>query len=122
MATAVVQETMKEVVVESATLDIPDKMASGKKRAKKSTTPQNDEINKEKSTDVQEESITTTTEKQQFLIVAKSVRTFLKNLPQACHLSQDALPMLNQKVLDMLLVASARAHANSRKTIKSSDF
>ena len=57
-----------------------------------------------------------------YLIVAKSVRTFLKNLPTACHCGADALPTLNQKVTEMLCEASQRAHANGRKTLKSSDF
>jgi hypothetical protein len=58
----------------------------------------------------------------QYLIVAKSVRTFLKNLPTACHCGADALPTLNQKVTEMLIEATVRAHANGRKTLKSSDF
>lgn len=58
----------------------------------------------------------------QFLIVAKSVRTFLKNLPQACHCGADALPTLNQKVTELLIEASMRAHLNGRKTLKICDF
>ena len=57
-----------------------------------------------------------------YLIVAKSVRTFLKGLPTACHCGADALPTLNTKVTELLMEASARAHANGRKTIKFSDF
>ena len=59
---------------------------------------------------------------QNYLIVAKSVRTFLKNLPTSCHCGADALPTLNQKVTEILIEASQRAHANGRKTIKQSDF
>jgi len=56
------------------------------------------------------------------LIVAKSVRNFLKALPNSCHCGAEALPTLNIRVTELLREASTRAHANSRKTLKSCDF
>jgi len=56
------------------------------------------------------------------LVVAKAVRTLLKNHPTPMHCGGDALPALNSKVSDIIFEAMGRALANGRKTLKSSDF
>jgi hypothetical protein len=57
-----------------------------------------------------------------WLIVAKSVRTMLKGMPNSMHCGADALPTLNIRVQELLSEAAARANGNSRKTIKACDF
>ena len=64
----------------------------------------------------------TGSENGSWLIVAKSVRTLLKNMPENVHCSADALPMLNSRVQEILHEAAARAAGNSRKTLKPCDF
>lgn len=64
----------------------------------------------------------TGSENGSWLIVAKSVRTLLKNMPENVHCSADALPMLNSRVQELLHEAAARAAGNSRKTLKPCDF
>ena len=56
------------------------------------------------------------------LIVAKAVRTLLKNHTTPIHLGSDALPALNAKVTEMIYEAIGRSLANGRKTLKNSDF
>jgi len=56
------------------------------------------------------------------LIVAKAVRTLLKNHTTPIHLGSDALPALNAKVTELIYEAIGRSLANGRKTLKSSDF
>ena len=56
------------------------------------------------------------------LIVAKAVRTLLKNHTTPIHLGSDALPALNAKVTELIYEAIGRALANGRKTLKNSDF
>jgi len=56
------------------------------------------------------------------LIVAKSVRTMLKAMPNSMHCGADALPMLNIRVQELLTEAASRASGNSRKTLKACDF
>lgn len=65
---------------------------------------------------------TTGNENGSWLIVAKSVRTLLKNMPENVHCSADALPMLNSRVQELLHEAAGRAAGNSRKTLKPCDF
>lgn len=57
-----------------------------------------------------------------WLIVAKSVRSVLKGMPNGMHCGADALPMLNVRVQEILKEASARAAGNGRKTLKACDF
>lgn len=56
------------------------------------------------------------------LIVAKAVRTLLKNHTTPIHLGSDALPALNAKVTELIYDAIGRALSNGRKTLKNSDF
>ena len=91
----------------------------GVKRPRKDPEAAKEDANATPSTETMEKEGHTATN---YLIVAKSVRTFLKSLPTACHCGADALPTLNTKVTELLMEASTRAHANGRKTIKSSDF
>jgi len=56
------------------------------------------------------------------LVVAKAVRTLLKNHTTPIHLGSDALPALNAKVTEMIYEAIGRSLANGRKTLKNSDF
>ena len=56
------------------------------------------------------------------LIVAKAVRTLLKNHTTPIHLGSDALPALNVKVTELIYEAIGRSLANGRKTLKNSDF
>jgi hypothetical protein len=56
------------------------------------------------------------------LIVAKAVRTLLKNHTTPIHLGSDALPALNAKVTELIYEAIGRSLANGRKTLKNSDF
>lgn len=100
---------------------VPKASGGGVKRARKETTEPTHTTDETGTTSMtigdKTEPVT-----QNYLIVAKSVRTFLKNLPTSCHCGADALPTLNTKVTEMLIEASQRAHSNGRKTIKSSDF
>jgi hypothetical protein len=57
-----------------------------------------------------------------WLIVAKSVRQLLKNLPNGVHCGADALPAVNAKLHCILIEAATRAHENGRKTLKASDL
>jgi hypothetical protein len=97
-----------------------EKKHTGVKRPRKDTETAKDETaaNSAEPMEKSNEGPTVTN----YLIVAKSVRTYLKGLPTACHCGADALPTLNTKVTELLMEASSRAHANGRKTIKSSDF
>jgi histone H3/H4 len=63
-----------------------------------------------------------TPETGSWLIVAKAVRQHLKNHEISMHCGSDALPVLNAKLADLLREATARAHANGRKTLKGCDF
>lgn len=56
------------------------------------------------------------------LVVAKAVRTLLKNHTTPIHLGSDALPALNAKVTELIYEAVGRCLANGRKTLKNSDF
>jgi hypothetical protein len=56
------------------------------------------------------------------LVVAKAVRTLLKNHTTPMHCGSDALPALNSKVSEIIYEAIGRALANGRKTLKNSDF
>ena len=56
------------------------------------------------------------------LVVAKAVRTLLKNHTTPMHCGSDALPALNSKIQDIIYEAIGRALANGRKTLKNSDF
>jgi len=56
------------------------------------------------------------------LVVAKAVRTLLKNQTTPIHLGSDALPALNAKVTELIYEAVGRSLANGRKTLKNSDF
>jgi len=56
------------------------------------------------------------------LVVAKAVRTLLKNHTTPIHLGSDALPALNAKVTELIYEAIGRSLANGRKTLKNSDF
>ena len=56
------------------------------------------------------------------LVVAKAVRTLLKNHTPPIHLGSDALPALNAKVTEIIYEAIGRSLANGRKTLKNSDF
>lgn len=62
------------------------------------------------------------TESGTWLIVAKAVRTHLKQHQTAMHCGSDALPALNAKLADLVAEAINRAQANGRKTIKACDF
>ena len=63
-----------------------------------------------------------TLESGTWLIVAKSVRMYLKNNETAMHCGADALPALNAKLADLLRDAMQRAQCNGRKTLKACDF
>ena len=91
-----------------------------KTRVKRARKEQSETLNEETGADAPVDKADAGT--QHYLIVAKSVRNFLKNLPKSCHCGADALPTLNAKVTEMLIEAAERAHSNARKTIKSSDF
>lgn len=56
------------------------------------------------------------------LVVAKAVRTLLKNHTTPMHCGSDALPALNAKIVELINEAMGRALANGRKTLKNSDF
>jgi len=56
------------------------------------------------------------------LVVAKAVRTLLKNHTTPMHCGSDALPALNSKIAEIIYEAIGRALANGRKTLKNSDF
>jgi hypothetical protein len=56
------------------------------------------------------------------VIVAKGVRSHLKNLPTSFHCAADAIPTINLRVIELILAASERARANGRKTVRASDF
>ena len=57
-----------------------------------------------------------------WLIVAKAVRSHLKNHELSMHCGADALPALNAKLVELINDAIQRASANGRKTLKQSDF
>jgi hypothetical protein len=68
------------------------------------------------------EEVSGVTGNKDWLIVAKSVRTMLKGMPNSIHCGANALPMLNVRVQELLTEAATRANGNSRKTIKACDF
>lgn len=112
-----VPEVLPSTSKDTNTTPPKEKKPQGVKRQRKDLETKDDNG----ATEISEKNETTTTV-HNYLIVAKSVRTFLKSLPTACHCGADALPTLNTKVTELLIEASARAHANGRKTIKQSDF
>ena len=63
-----------------------------------------------------------TPESGNWLIVAKAVRSHLKNSEVPMHCGSDALPALNVKLADMIKEAIGRAQSNGRKTLKACDF
>lgn len=56
------------------------------------------------------------------IVVAKAVRMLLKNHPMSMHCGSDAIPALNVKVTEIIMMACERARVNGRKTLKSIDF
>ena len=100
MASLTVSNTAMNEVPEltaSETVVTTAKPKKGVKRQRKDTTTTS------MSSDTKTETTTTseTTEKPETspacLVVAKSVRVFLKNLGQPCHCGADAIPELNNK-------------------------
>ena len=93
----------------------------GRKTTKAAAPAQTEAFTPEEETPTPGESETAIASKD-WLIVAKSVRTMLKSMPNSMHCGADALPMLNVRVQELLTEASARASGNSRKTLKACDF
>lgn len=56
------------------------------------------------------------------LVVAKAVRTMLKNASTPMHCGSDALPALNAHVNSIIQEAMTRSLSNGRKTLKACDF
>ena len=53
-------------------------------------------------------------------VVAKTVRTYLKE--HQCHTGADVIPQINVLVKDLIDAGIRRATANQRKTLKSADL
>lgn len=64
----------------------------------------------------------TPTEEVAWLVVAKSVKTLLKNQEPSMHCGHDALPAINEAIKDVILNAVKRAVGNGRKTLKACDI
>jgi hypothetical protein len=139
-AAVTVDATMSPLLIAPKT-EAPEQKAKSQKRAKKEpstetvpseTTPAAPKGKKRAASKGPDEAVpgTATVEEAEkvagetsgTLVVAKAVRTLLKNHTTPIHLGSDALPALNAKVTELIYEAIGRSLANGRKTLKNSDF